>query len=62
MIDHTCSRCGKPLNPVNWFSASIGDRFESRTYKLCDECAALVDSTMRFMMGCDGYVRKAVRR
>lgn len=58
MTDHTCDKCGKPLNPVNWETVRVGDRFEGRTYKLCSECAELVDSTLRKVMGCDGHVKK----
>ena len=61
MIDHTCDKCGKPLDPINWQTARVGDRYEERTYKLCSECAALACSTLRAMMG-EGRVRKAVMR
>ena len=62
MIDHVCDKCGKPLDPVNWRTARVGDRYEGRAYKLCGVCAELVDSTLRTMMGCDGHVRKTVKR
>ena len=58
MIDHICNKCGEPLDPANWWTVRIGDRFVSSTYKLCDGCAALADYTMRSMMG-KGQVRKA---
>ena len=61
MIDHTCDKCGEPLDPINWWTVRIGGRFVSRTYKLCDKCSALVDYTMRSMIG-KGQVRKAVKR
>ena len=61
MIDHTCDKCGEPLYPINWWTVRIGGRFVSRTYKLCDKCSALVDYTMRSMIG-KGQVRKAVKR
>lgn len=59
MIDHTCDKCGKPLNPVNWQTVRVGDRFEARIYNLCGACAELADSTLRETMGCDGHVKKA---
>lgn len=62
MIDHACDKCGKPLNPVNWWTARVGDRYGGRFYKLCDECAELVDFTLRSMIGGEGHVRKAVKR
>jgi len=62
MIDHTCDKCGKPLDPVNWQTARVGDRYEERVYKLCGVCAELADSTLLTMMGCEGRVRKAVKR
>lgn len=62
MIDHVCDKCGKPLDPVNWQTARVGDRYEGRAYKLCGVCAELVDSTLRTMMGSDGHVRKTVKR
>ena len=61
MIEHICNKCGEPLNPVNWWTVRIGDRFMSSTYKLCDKCAELVDDTMRSMIG-KGHVKKAVKR
>lgn len=62
MIDHTCDKCGKPLNQVNWWTASVGDRYGGRFYKLCGECAELADSTLLAMMGGEGRVRKAVKQ
>lgn len=62
MINHTCDKCGKPLDPVNWWTASVGDRFGGRSYKLCGECAELVDSTLLAMIGGEGHVRKVMER
>ena len=25
-------KCGKPLNPVNWQTARVGDRYEERIF------------------------------
>ena len=62
MIDHVCDKCGKQLDPVNWWTASVGDRYGGRSYKLCGECAELADSTLQAMMSGEGRVRKAVER
>jgi len=45
--EHTCAKCGKRLNPVNWWTAGVYDRFDGEKYKLCDECAEQVKFAMQ---------------
>ena len=39
MSEHVCERCGKPLDPVNWWTLSLRDRYGGNDYKLCKLCA-----------------------
>lgn len=50
--NHVCDRCGKTLNPVNWFTVGVTDRYGGSKWKLCGDCAAYVEDA----------VRKAVKR
>ena len=50
--NHVCDRCGKPLDRVNWWTASIHDRFGAIKWKLCVACAVIVEEA----------IRKAVKR
>ena len=45
--NHVCERCGKPLNEVNWWTASIGDRYDASKWKLCGDCATYVEEAIR---------------
>ena len=45
--NHVCDRCGKLLNPVNWWIASVGDRYGKDKWKLCVDCATVVEEAMR---------------
>ena len=50
--NHVCDRCGKPLDPVNWWTAGVTDRYGGSKWKLCGDCAAYVEDA----------IRKAVKR
>lgn len=42
MTNHICAKCGKQLNPANWWTAGVYDRFGGEKHKLCNECAEQV--------------------
>lgn len=54
--DYTCAKCGKQLNPVNWWTAGVYDRFGGEKYKLCDECAWQVKFAMQAVIKMKGNV------
>lgn len=56
MTDHTCAKCGKQLNPVNWWTAGVYDRYVGEMYKLCNECAEQVKFVMQTVIETDGDV------
>lgn len=45
--EHVCAKCGKQLDPVNWWTAGVYDRFGGRKYKLCKLCAMEVSFAMQ---------------
>ena len=54
--EHVCAKCGKQLNPVNWWTAGVYDRFGGEKYKLCDECAEQVKFAMQAVIEMKGNV------
>ena len=45
--EHVCAKCGNQLNPINWWTASVTDRYGGQTFKLCKPCAMSVSSAMQ---------------
>lgn len=60
--EHVCARCGKQLNPVNWWTAGVYDRFGGDKYKLCDECAEQVKFAMQAVIEMKGDVGGVMMR
>lgn len=60
--DYTCAKCGKQLNPVNWWTAGVYDRFGGEKYKLCDECAHQVKFAMKAVIEMSGEVEGVISR
>ena len=54
--DHVCAKCGKQLDPVNWWTASVTDRYGGRSFKLCKPCAVEVSFAIQLIISVDGYV------
>ena len=52
--DHVCAKCGKALDPVNWWTAGVTDRFGGQTFKLCNLCAMAVSFGVQAMVKGDG--------
>lgn len=60
--DYTCAKCGKPLNPVNWWTAGVYDRFGGEKHKLCDECAEQARFAMQAVIEMKGHVGGVMMR
>lgn len=45
--EHVCAKCGKQLDPVNWWTASVIDRYGGQSFKLCKPCAESVSFAMQ---------------
>lgn len=60
--DYTCAKCGKQLNPVNWWIAGVYDRFGGEKHKLCDECAEQVRFAMQAVIEMKGHVGGVMMR
>ena len=54
---HVCAKCGKPLNPVNWRTAGVTDRFGGQTFKLCDTCGEAIGIILEWVVLKDKEVR-----
>lgn len=60
--DHVCAKCGKQLDSVNWWMASVTDRYGGRAYKLCKPCAVEVNFAMQTTISGKGYVGGVMMR
>jgi len=60
--EHVCAKCGNPLNPVNWWTASVVDRHGGQTFKLCKPCAMSVSFAMQAVVSMDGEVGGVVMK
>lgn len=54
---HVCAKCGEPLNPVNWWTAGVTDRFGGQTFKLCDTCGKAIGIILEWAVLKDKEVR-----
>ena len=60
--NHVCAKCGKPLNPMNWWTAGVTDRFGGQTFKLCEPCAMSVSFAVQSVIAMDGEVGGVVMK
>ena len=60
--EHVCAKCGKQLDSVNWWTASVTDRYGRRSYKLCKPCAMEVSFAMQAVISMDGCVGGVMMR
>lgn len=60
--EHVCAKCGESLNPVNWWTVEVRDRYSGTRKKLCRECAKQVAFAIKAVIKLDGEVGGVIMR